>query len=61
MTYNGAGKTYQRDSANFIAAAFKGKPLPSKPKAPLGQGSSPKGGFSPKAGSPKGKTMGKPD
>lgn len=62
MTYNSAGTSYQRDSANFIAAAFKGKPLPSKPTAPSSQGSPPKGNSSPRGGSlPKGKMAGKPD
>jgi hypothetical protein len=34
LTYNNKGTTYHQDSANFIAAAFKGMPLPAKPVAP---------------------------
>jgi hypothetical protein len=34
LTYNSRAQTYQKDSASFIAAAFKGTPLPAKPTAP---------------------------
>jgi len=54
LTYNSAGTTYQRDSTNFIVAAFKGNPLPPKTTVPSsGQGaSSAKGGGSPKSATP---------
>ncbi|KAF2436099.1 alpha/beta-hydrolase [Tothia fuscella] len=50
LTYNSRGTTYMQDSAKFIAAAFKGTPMPASPIAPKPGQAAPTG--TPKAGAP---------